>query len=124
MPHKSFYGNDPSFGKHKSFGGTVDPKNSAGHPPTQLRSQHTLSPSEVLKGTSSDPYQGTHHMVPTPDYYSNPNVDEHVRGFPSKHKEQKEDRIEEVALWVALGCLFTFFILNSLPANPRNDRGS
>lgn len=91
--NKKFFGNDPAFGKTKSFSGQTDPRAQ----PTRMDSQYTANP-RSFRTTADDPYQGTNPLVPSADYYSNPNPAEHVHSFPSNLKEISEMKTEEYAL--------------------------
>ena len=57
------------------------------------------------KGMNEDPYQGARGMRVMPDWFSNPNPQEHVEGWPLQKMENRQDSNEKfmiVGLFVAL----------------------
>jgi len=111
MPHKTFFGNDPSFGKRKTFNGEYSPGTRVSPlSPTANQSEYTADPS-YMKGLANDPHQGTSSLIPKADFYSNPNPHEHVRGFPSKNKEVMEQNKEKMIIYGLIGLLFVVFFL-------------
>lgn len=101
MPHGKFFGNDPAFGIRKQYHGKTEvgsrnqPLPSA---PTATQSEYTADP-HYIKGIMKDPYQGTRDLLPKPDFYSNPNPNEHVRGWPTRTMEKGRQGQETLLLY-------------------------
>lgn len=112
MPHRKYFGNDPAFGKHKRFDGQSYQGKGSRTPisPTATESQYTAGP-DYAKGLSKDPYQGAKSLVTDADFYSNPNMDEHVTKWPTKKIEENQDKQMNTIIIVGGIVLFTFIIL-------------
>lgn len=105
--NRKFFGNDPTFGKRKTFDAQDLERKNAPHT-AALESQYTMKPTRTVTG---DVYQGTSSLVTQADFYSNPNKEEHVKSFPSKKKEVYENKLEGVLLMIIIGSLTIASIL-------------
>lgn len=80
--------------------------------PKPTMSEHTMPPN-FMEGIRDSKHGGADVLLPKPDYYSNPNPNEHVTGWPTKNKSEVQHTMKKYMLYIGLALGMTAILTMS-----------